>query len=127
MAIPTHVAPTLAISTHETINLISCHETLYRPMSLKKIEFIYKVKSFCDTKMHNQDDNASDHGSDAGSEAMFSETEGQDDEEYRPQEVSITLKAEYDSYAEFDQDFKEYCAATFQTYIKRRSDKIQNP
>ena len=92
-------------------------------MSLKKIEFIYKVKSFCDTKMHNQDDNASD----AGSEAMFSETESQDDEEYRPQEVSITLKAEYDSFAEFDQDFKEYCAATFQTYIKRRSDKIQNP
>ena len=96
-------------------------------MSLKKIEFIYKVKSFCDTKMHNQDDNASDHGSEAGSEAMFSETEGRDDEEYRPQEVSITLKAEYDSYAELDQDFKEYCAATFQTYIKRRSDKIQNP
>ena len=96
-------------------------------MSLKKIEFINKVKSCCDTKMHNQDDNASDHGSEAGSEAMFSETEGQDDEEYRPQEVSITLKAEYDSYAEFDQDFKEYCAATFQTYIKRRSDKIQNP
>ena len=94
-------------------------------MSLKKIEFIYKVKSFYDTKMHSQD--ASDHGSDAGSEAMFSETEGQDDEEYRPQEVSITLKAEYDSYAEFDQDFKEYCAATFQTYIKGRSDKIQNP
>ena len=41
-------------------------------MSLKKIEFIYKVKSFCDTKMHNEDDNASDHGSEAGSEAMFS-------------------------------------------------------
>ena len=61
----------------------------------KKIEFIYKVKSFCDTKMHNQDDNASDHGSEAGSEAMFSETEGQDDEEYRPQKFSITLKAEF--------------------------------
>ena len=73
--------------------------------------------------MHNQDDIASDHGSDAGSEAMFSETEGQDDEEYRPQEASITLKAEYDSFA----DFKEYCAATCQTYIKRRSDKIQRP
>ena len=73
--------------------------------------------------MHNQDDNASDYES----EAMFSETEGQDDEEYRPQEVSITLKAEYDSFAEFDQDFKEYCAPTFLTYIKRRSDKIQRP
>ena len=41
--------------------------------------------------------------------------------------MSVILKGEYESFAEFDEDFKHYCAATFQTYIKRRSNKIQRP
>ena len=48
----------------------------------------------------------------------------EEDEEFRPLEVSEQLKGEYNSFAEFEKEFVAYQVATFQTYVKLRSDKL---
>ena len=47
------------------------------------------------------------------------------EEEFRPHEVSEQLNGEYSSFMEFETDFAAYQAATFQTYVKLRSEKLQ--
>ena len=47
------------------------------------------------------------------------------EEEFRPHEVSEQLNGEYNSFTEFETDFAAYQAATFQTYVKLRSEKLQ--
>ena len=73
-------------------------------------------------------------GSESESENRNSEPEsGQSDsdneiteeEEFRPVAVSLDLTAEYPTFAEFEKDMKRYGAATYQTFIKRWSEKLK--
>ena len=48
-----------------------------------------------------------------------------EEEEFRPVAESRDLNAEYPTFAEFEEDLKRYGAATYQTFIKRRSEKLK--
>ena len=54
-----------------------------------------------------------------------SDNEITEEEEFRPVAVSLDLNAEYSTFAEFEEDLKRYDAATCQTFIKRRSEKLK--
>ena len=70
-------------------------------------------------------DNSSDSEKEQRDEFSDSEKEELDTDEYRPNAVDDDLRAEYASFADFEQDIKRYSAATFQTFIKRRSEKLK--
>ena len=50
--------------------------------------------------------------------------ESEDVGEYRPDGTHEKLKADYSTFADFEKDLRRYSAATFQTFIKRRTEKL---
>ena len=73
----------------------------------------------------------SESASDQEDRNIRSESEGDDDledsdsQEYRPERVSDDLRREYASFAAFQEHLRQYSAATFQSFIKRRSEKLK--
>ena len=51
--------------------------------------------------------------------------EGEEHHDYAPQKLSDEMEVEYASFAELDEELMRYCASTFQTYVKKRSDKLE--
>ena len=54
-----------------------------------------------------------------------SDSEPEDNEEHTPEKVSIELSNKYGSFAAFEEDLRRYSAATYQTFIIRRSEKLK--
>ena len=52
------------------------------------------------------------------------EDDSEDVAEFRPDGTHERLKADYPTFEDFEKDLRRYSAATFQTFIKRRTEKL---